>query len=106
MKTAIGAVVASAVSSTCCLGPVVLTGIGADTLVAAARSFHTFRRFFLGLSAVMLGAAFFTTYRPASGDRGVAAGSCAPAARRRTKTLLWIATVLALVFATFPYYGM
>ncbi len=97
---------ASAVSSTCCLGPIVLTGIGADALVAAARNFHTLRPLFLGLSVVMLGAAFITTYRPASGDRVVAAESCAPAARRRTRTLLWIAAVLAVLLATFPYYGV
>ncbi len=105
MKTAIGAVLTSVVSSTCCLGPIVFGTLGASGLVAAARDFHSFRPLFLGVSVVLLGAAFFTTYRPASVEQS-ATESCSIAARRRTKILLLVATVLAVLFATFPYYGV
>ena len=102
MKMAVGAVLTSVVSSTCCLGPAVFGAFGASGLVAAARDFHSFRPLFLGASVLLLGAAFFTTYRPGSG----AADSCTVAGRRRTKILLLVATVLAVLFATFPYYGV
>ena len=105
MKMAIGAVLTSVVSSTCCLGPAVFGAFGASGLVAAARDFHSFRPLFLGLSVVLLGAAFFTTYRPGSSG-GSAADSCSVAERRRTKILLLVASVLAVLFATFPYYGV
>ena len=105
MKMAIGAVLSSVVSSTCCLGPAVFGAFGASSLVAAARDFHSFRPLFFGVSVVMLGAAFFTTYRPGSGG-GAVAESCSIAGRRRTKILLLVTTVLAVLFATFPYYGV
>ena len=106
MKMAIGAVLTSVVSSTCCLGPIAFTALGAGGLAAAAGNFHPFQPLFLGVSAVLLGAAFYITYRPARGESRAPDGACAPSAKRTAKMLLWVATVLAVLFAAFPYYGV
>ena len=103
MKMAVGSVVAAVAASACCLGPVVLSVLGAGALGAAATRLEPLRPVFLGLTAVLLGSAFYLTYRPA---RHTCApdGTCAPAPKRTAKVVLWIATVLVILLVTFPYY--
>ena len=50
----------------------------------------------------------YITYRPARGETCAPDGACAPSAQRTAKMLLWVATVLAVLFAAFPfqYYGV
>ena len=105
MKTGIGAVVAAIVASACCLGPVVLTSIGAGALVASAVNLEAYRPLFLGLTAVFLTIGFYKAYQPARGEACAPGGSCAPSTKRAPKILLWATAVLAVLAATFPYYG-
>lgn len=105
MKAGIGAAVAAILASACCLGPVVLTSIGAGTLVASAVSLHPYQPLFLGLTAMFLAIGFYTAYRPGRGAACAPGGSCVPSAKRASKMLLWVATVVAALAATFPYYG-
>ncbi|MBI4521498.1 MAG: hypothetical protein HY701_11730 [Gemmatimonadetes bacterium] len=67
---------------------------------AASTRLEPYRPWFLGLTAMLLGAAFVGTYRrqPAA----CADGSCAPASRRTARIVLWIAAVVVAVIATFP----
>ncbi len=103
MKAVVGSVVAAVAASACCLGPVLLTMIGAGALGAAAASLERYRPVFLVLTAVLLGGAFLVTYRP--GRQVCAAdGTCTPSSRRTTKIVLWVATVAVLLLAAFPYY--
>lgn len=102
MKTVVGSVVAAVAASVCCVGPVVAAAIGAGALGAASMRLEPYRPWFLGLTVILLGAAFVTTYRrePAT----CADGSCAPSSRRTAKIVLWAAVVLAGLLAAFPYY--
>ena len=102
MKAVVGSVVAAVAASACCLGPVVLSVIGAGALGAASRWFEPYRPWFLGATAILLGMAFMTTYRrePAT----CTDGSCAPSSRRTAKVVLWVAAVLVGLLAAFPYY--
>lgn len=102
MKTVVGSVVAAVAASVCCVGPVVAAAIGAGALGAASMRLEPYRPWFLGLTVILLGAAFMTTYRrePAT----CADGSCAPSSRRTAKIVLWAAVVLAGLLAAFPYY--
>src|SRR5712692_3595514 len=103
MKAVVGAVAAAVAASACCLGPVLFATIGAGALGAASLRLEPYRPWFLGLAVALIGVAFATTYRrePAA----CADGTCAPSARRTTKTVLWIAAALVGLLATFPYYS-
>ena len=106
MKTGIGAVLAAVAASACCLGPVALSAVGAGALGAMATRLAPYRPWFLTLTAVLLGAAFYTTYRPTGAETGCCAadGSCSPSSRRTARIILWVVTVAAVLLATFPYY--
>ena len=104
MRAGVGAVVAAVAASACCLGPVVLTVLGAGTLAASSVRLEPYRPFFLAVTGLLLGTAYYTTYRPALREACSADGSCPPATRRAAKIVLWVATVLVVLLATFPYY--
>jgi mercuric ion transport protein len=102
MKTIIGSVVAAVGASACCLGPVVLSLVGAGALGATAARLEVYRPYFLGLTVMLLGAAFFFTYRPSRSNCGP--DGCARSSRRTAKMVLWLVTVVVLLLVTFPYY--
>ncbi len=104
MKAVTGAIGAAIAASACCLGPVVLSAIGAGVLGAAATRLQPYRPWFLALTAVLLGAAFFVTYRPGR-EACSADGSCAPSSRRAARIVLWLAVAAVALLATFPYYA-
>lgn len=96
MKAVIGSVVAAVASSACCLGPVVLSALGAGALGAAAAGLAPYRPYFLAATAGLLGSAFYAAYRrPAT--------ACAPSSRH-ARIALWVATLVVVFIATFPYY--
>lgn len=104
MKTVIGSVVAAAVASACCLGPVLLSLIGAGAFGAAASSLEPYRPYFIGVTVVLLGGAFYATYRPAREEACGSGGACTPSSRRAARIALWLATVVVVLLLTFPYY--
>ena len=59
-----------------------------------------------GLSIVLIGFAFFQTYRPAEADSECAVdGDCSsPLSRAGRRRFLWIAAALTVVFVTVPYW--
>lgn len=105
MKTGIGAVFAAVTASACCLGPVVFTAIGSGALAAASTKLATVRPIFTILAVVLLGGSFYRSYRPRRSGATCADGSCRPDMNRRARLVLWIATILVALFATFPYYA-
>ncbi len=57
-----------------------------------------YRPFFLGLTVVLLGSAFYVTYRPAGGSTCAGNGSGTTSSNRVAKTVLWLtAAVVVLV---------
>jgi mercuric ion transport protein len=103
VKTLIGSVIAAAAASICCLGPIVLSVAGAGALGAAATGLEPLRPILLAASMTLLGLAFHFTYR--SANAGCEAdGTCAPSSRRATKMTLWVATLIIVLLAAFPYY--
>ncbi len=101
MKAVVASVVAATAASVCCIGPVVAAVLGAGALGAASTRFEPYRPWFLGLTMILLGVGFASTYRrePECTD-----GTCPPASRRTAKIVLWISVVLVGVLAAFPYY--
>lgn len=96
----LGGVIAALGSALCCAGPVVAVSLGVSG--AGLSAFEPYRPHFLGATAAFLVLGFWLVDRE---ERAacVPGRRCAdPAARVRMKVILWIATVVAVVFATFP----
>ncbi|MEX0692450.1 MAG: mercuric transporter MerT family protein [Gemmatimonadales bacterium] len=98
-----GAVAAAVASALCCTGPLVAVAIGVSG--AGLAVFQPFRPYLLGVTFAMLGVAHFLIRREER--RACEPGTpCAdPATRGRTRRIVWIATVLALLFAASPHWS-
>lgn len=124
----IGALMSAIVASACCWLPLLLIALGISGGALSA-TFEAWRPVFLPVTFLLLGMAFYFTYRipkgmTASGsdtgaagdaccsvpDQGVAQECCPPAnakgitLKKVNKVMLWIVTGLVLAFAFFPNY--
>lgn len=95
----VGSVVGAIAASACCIGPLLAVGLGIGGLGAAAQ-LEAYRPYFLGGTFVLLGAAFYFTYRE---DDSCEDDACEPRVGRAQKLLLWLVAVATLGFAAFPY---
>ena len=102
---ALGSAAAAFVASVCCLGPLVLGGLGLSALLVA--TFAPLRPYFLASSAVLLALGFYFVYRRPKAAEACEGEVCVPdsGARRAAKPLLWLATVAVAALAFFPLYG-
>ncbi len=102
---AVGAVGAAVGSAACCVGPLVAVAIGVSG-AGLASTFNPLRPYFLAGTVVFLGLGFYALYREqqrACELGKVCADSKVP---RNMKRMLWGATGLAVIFATFPYWSV
>ncbi len=99
----VGAIGTAVLASACCIGPVVLAGLGIGA-VAAAQSFAAYRPLFLAITTVFLGLGFYFVYRRPK--QAACEGEVCETSRiaRWGRPLLWIATVMVGALVTFPYY--
>jgi mercuric ion transport protein len=110
--TSMGGLVAAFLASICCVGPLVLAalgvGVGATGFLAstagALKWLLPYRPFFIGLTALVLGVAFYQTYRkPQSACTPRA--PCVPASsQRKARVVLWSVAALALALILAPYW--
>ncbi len=91
---------AAAGSALCCGGPVIAVTLGVSS--AGLSAFEPFRPYFLGATAIFLIAGFVMLDREEKAACEPGKPCADPDVRRRMKITLWSATVLAVVFATFP----
>ena len=96
-------VITADLASLCCIGPLVAVGLGLGAFGAAA-FFESVRPYLLVVTAGLLGAAFYLTYRKKPEEK-CEEGVCAVAPKRSQKLALWIAAVAAIPLAAFPYYS-
>jgi mercuric ion transport protein len=103
MKAALGGIGAALAASACCIGPVAFSLIGAGAVGASAVALQPYRPWFMGLTVLLVGFAFYRAYGPlpANACTGVA---CSPPSRRAARVLAWIAAIVAAVLIAFPYY--
>lgn len=97
----IGSASAAFLASLCCIGPIILAGLGLGGAGLVA-GLEAYRPYMMGLTFVLLGVAFFLTYRKR--EEVCEDGTCK--VRRGSKgsqITLWTVTVLALLFLAFPY---
>lgn len=100
-----GAVAAALAASICCLGPLVLLGLGVGGAWASGlRALEPYRPMFMALAVGFLAFAFYRAYRVPEGAACAPDGSCAiPRATRISRIALWIITPLILALLAFPY---
>ena len=97
----IGSVASAFLASFCCIGPLVFALMGVGGIGFAAR-FETYRPYFVGLTFLLMGGAFYATYgrwqacEPGSTCEVRGAGKV-------NRIVLWVATIFALVFVAAPY---
>jgi mercuric ion transport protein len=99
-----GAVVAAVTASLCCILPVIAVGLGL-TGFAASRFFEAWRPYFLAATAGLLALGFYRAYRPR--QEACETGSVCERTPlgRWNRLILWLATLLVIVVAAFPYYS-
>lgn len=100
--TLIGSLVAGFLASICCIGPVVFAILGLSG-VTFIQKIEQYRTIFIGVSALLLGIAFYFTYRKKPAEECDPESFCAnPKSDRINKIVLWVATVLIAFFIFFP----
>ncbi len=110
--TATGGLVAAVLAAVCCIGPLVLAalgvGIGATGFLASTASFLKallpYRPLFIGLTALLLGVAFYLTYRSPRAACTTNATCASASGNRMNRTLLWIVSAIALALVLAPYW--
>ena len=101
----VGSLIAGLLASACCIGPLLLGGVGLGSLGLAA-ALAPLRPWLLGLTVVLIAVGFFLAYRPQAAASCVPGQACAkPASRRGQRVALWLVTVLAAALATYPSWG-
>ena len=101
---ATGGVAAAVGSTLCCAGPLVAVALGLSGAGLAA-TFEPLRPYFVAGTILALGFGFVVLRRE---DRKACEPGtlCAsPITRRRMKRALWIATVVAVLLVTFPWWS-
>lgn len=99
----VGGIAAAVIASLCCIGPVLVVFLGVGG-IAAFSVFEVYRPHLIGLTVLLIGLAFYLTYR----KREVKCedGTCkVETASEWTKTGVWGATLLAIAAIGFPYLG-
>ena len=99
----VASAITASLASLCCIGPLVAVGLGLSTFGAAA-FFESVRPYLLVVTAGLLGAAFYLTYRKKPVEK-CEDGVCAVAPKRSQGLALWIATMVVIPVAAFPYYS-
>lgn len=85
----------------CCVFPVALSFLGASGLAFAA-ALTPYRPYFIGLTLISLGAAFYFTYRPQK-DCPPDQACALPKRRKLPVIVLWTVTALVVLLLIFPY---
>jgi len=98
---AAGAVAASFASALCCAGPLLAVAVGLSG-AGLASTFTPLRPYLLGATAGFLLFGFFLVDREERKACEPGKPCAEPHVRRRMKVVLWIATAVAVLFATFP----
>ena len=98
----VGTVVAAVGASLCCIVPVAVVFLGVGSAALGAQ-LEPIRPFFLGLTLLLVGIAFYQVYKPNRQDCEPGQ-SCAPEGQRQQRIIVWMAAILAVVVAAFPYY--
>lgn len=104
-KGLIGAIVAAVAASVCCVGPLVLLGLGiGGAWVGNLTAFEPFRPYLMGIALALLGYAFYSIYSKPKAEACEPGSYCAnPKSEKINKISLWIVTILVVGLLAVPY---
>ncbi len=104
-KAFIGAsLVAGIAASLCCILPIVFALAGAG-IVGASAFFAAWRPYLLGTTFLLLGLGFYFAYGKPKHACEPGSACEKPAAHKMGRIGLWVAAVVVLIVAAFPYYS-
>ena len=100
-----GAIIAAIAASVCCVGPLVLLALGVGgAWVGSLTALEPFRPYFMGVTFIFLGYAFYRIYRKPKAEDCEPGSYCAnPKSDKINKISLWSVTVLILILFSVPY---
>lgn len=98
VTTFAGVIAAAILASSCCIGPLILAGLGIGS-VGAFPSLGKYRPIFMIVTFAFLGMAFYFTYR----KNKVANVCCETKIIWTKKIILWVITAVASGLLLFPY---
>ncbi len=95
---------AAIASSLCCIAPLIAIVGGIAGTASAFSWIEPARPFLIGLSIIALGFAFYQAYKPVAVDDC----NCEVPEKKsflKSKSFLWVVTVLSILMFSFPYYS-
>lgn len=103
---ALAAVAAAIGASLCCIGPLLFVTLGVGAGMATA--FEPLRPLFTAVTAIGLAIGFYFVYgrKPAAEVCGPGETCAVPRNRRRDRVIVWVATVIAVLFWSFNYWSL
>ena len=103
--TGLGGLLAGVIGSVCCVGPIILGGLGFGLgAISFARDFGFLHMPLMVLAFLLLGAAFYMRYQNA-GPQNENSIACEVAAGKRDKgsIFLWGAALITVALLVFPF---
>ncbi len=104
IPTLLGAALAAVAASACCILPAILGAASVGTLGFSA-ALAPYRPYLMGLTVLLLGTAFYFTYRPSKASCDVG-GHCASGqargVQRLSKAILWGVSLFTIVALAYP----
>lgn len=97
-----GMIVSAILASICCIGPLILAGLGIGS-IGIFSSLERYRPLFITITFAFIGVAFYFAYR-----KKKTADACCDIndikKNRVKKVILWVITALAVGLVLFPYF--
>ncbi len=101
--TGLGGLLAGIVGSVCCVGPVILGGLGFGVgVIGFVRDLGFLHIPMMALAFLLLGAAFYMRYQKADPQMGNSA-ACEVAPGKRNKGIVFLCTTMVLTLLLFVY---
>jgi mercuric ion transport protein len=98
----IGSVLSAGLASACCIGPVLLALLGISG-AGLLLNLEAYRPYFIGFALLLLGVAFYLSYRKPAVENCGPGGACVvPRSAKTTRILLWMATLIVGLLIFFP----
>lgn len=100
--SSIGSVFTAGLASICCLGPLILVGLGIGSVGFAMR-LARYRTVFIIITLGLLALAFYFTYRKRSGECAPNPDCPTPKRSWVNKVILWVSAVIAIFLILLQY---
>jgi mercuric ion transport protein len=102
----LGSLVASALASACCIGPIIFAFLGISS-IGFLTVFDEYRSLVSLIALSFLGIGFYLTYMKKPSKMCTVENNCSkPNTDKWSKRILWIVTVLTIALLTFPNWSI